>query len=312
MSVWPVPDIQVAAGPGERQVVAKGSWPAAGFFSAIQDISNGTIWSIHREIDTIVVHLGGPIRHLETELDGCGAVFDPPMPGEVWIIPSGSRYSTEARGGVVRYAELHVDGTVLNRIAGTPLIHQPVRSCAGVFDGFLHRAARRLGELSNAQDDLSKMAAETLSLALMTDFYSRYLHQGSTPSNRKVRFDRTERKLIEGFIHENLGTPLKLNVLAEQVRMTVHEFLIAFRAAFGTTPAQYVIEQRLRRARWLLLHSSKNVAAIAFETGFSSHAHLSTMFRSRLKMTPHEFRTSQRGARGAAWALCSTLPIGNR
>jgi AraC family transcriptional regulator len=299
MSVWPVPDIQVAAGPGQRQVLAKGSWPAAGFFSAIQDISRGTIWSLHREIDTIVVHLGGPIKHLETELDGCGAIFDPPMPGEVWIIPSGSRYSTEARGGIVRYAELHVDRVALNRIAGTPLIHQPVRSCAGVFDGFLHRAALRLEEVSKAQDDLSKMAAETLSLALMTDFYSRYLHQGSASSNRKVLFDRAGRKLIESFIHENLGTTLKLDVLAEQVRMTVHEFLIAFRAAFGTTPAQYVIEQRLRWARWLLLRSSKDVAEVAIETGFSSHAHLSTTFRNRLKMTPHEFRSSQRRTRGA-------------
>jgi AraC family transcriptional regulator len=150
MTPRPVPQVQVASVHGGRQVLASGNWAAVGFFSVIQDISHGTTWFIHRDMDTVVVHLDGHIKKLETELEGCGALFDPPMPGEVWIIPSGTRYRTQAVGGVVHYAELCMDRAVLNRLAGKQLVDRPIRAQAGVFDGFLHRAARRLEELSKA------------------------------------------------------------------------------------------------------------------------------------------------------------------
>ena len=60
---------------------------------------------------------------------------------------------------------------------------------------------------------------------------------------------------------------------------SVHRLLIAFRRNFGTTPAQYVLTQRLRRARWRLLNSSQDIAEIAVSCGFSSHSHLASAFK---------------------------------
>ena len=47
--------------------------------------------------------------------------------------------------------------------------------------------------------------------------------------------------------------------------MTAHQLLKAFRLCFDTSPAQFVIEQRLRRARWLLTCTNHDVAQIALE-----------------------------------------------
>lgn len=262
-----------------------------GFFSATQDIHAGTVWSIQRNVDTVIVHLGGPIHRLETELEGCGAVHDPPMAGEVWIVPAGQRYCTHAQGGSVHFAELHLDPAHVDRLTGRSSPANPVRARAGCFDGFLQRGVLRLEALAQQNDDLSRLTAASLSHALLLDFYCRY-RSGNTPSpgRRGMRFGESERRAVEQHIAHNLGSPLRLEALAAFARMTPHEFLIAFRAAFGATPAQYIIDQRLRRARWLLLNSRASVAEIALETGFSSQAHLTTAFRQRLETTPQRFR----------------------
>jgi AraC family transcriptional regulator len=283
------------AAPASPRTIARGAWPGVGFFSATQDIRSGADWKIRRSADTVVVHLAGPITLLETELEGAGAVHDPPMAGEVWVIPSGSPYHTRAKGGRVHYAELHFDsGAVEGLRQGAP-----VRARAGHFDGFLQRATERLEDLCSRPGDLAAMAAQSLSHAMLLHFYSSYYGESQTavanaPSG-PVRLRSAETALLLDFIDAHLASPLRLETLAALVQLTVHEFLIAFRASFGTTPAQYVIGRRLRRARWLLLHTSRSLAEIAFDTGFSSHAHLTNTFRARLRTTPRDFRLTQRG-----------------
>ncbi|HEU0118910.1 MAG TPA: helix-turn-helix transcriptional regulator [Bryobacteraceae bacterium] len=265
----------------ESIVLAQGQWPAAGFFSAEQDIRNGVDWTIHRDTDTVVVHLEGPVNHLETEQEGCGAALGPPMPGELWIIPAGSRYSAQAKGGRIRYAELHFRPAALS---------SPISARAGHYDAFFHQAALRLESLAARQDDLSRLTAETLSFALQLDFYQRFGGAAFPEPHRSPRFLAAEQKRIESHIEQHLDSPLRLPALAALAGRTSHDFLIAFRASFGTTPAQYIIEQRLRRAQRLLANSSKDITAVALESGFSSHAHFSSAFRARLGVTPREFR----------------------
>lgn len=275
----------------ECVVLAQGQWPAAGFFSARQDIRNGVEWSIHRETDTVVIHLDGPITRLETEHEGCGAALGQPMPGELWIIPAATRYAARATGGQVRYVELHLDH------AGLPT--PAIAARAGHYDAFFHQAALRLESLSARHDDLARMAAESLVHSLRLDFYLRF---GAAPARppQRLRLLAAEQKTVESYIARHLAAPLRLSVLAGLTGMTTHAFLAAFRANFGTTPAQYIIEQRLRHAMRLLGQPDKDITTIALESGFSSHAHFATAFRSRIGVTPSHFRRHA-SARNRVW-----------
>jgi AraC family transcriptional regulator len=227
------------------QVLAKGRWGTVGFFSATQDIRAGVVWSIQRDIDTVIVHFGGPITALDTELEGSGAALGPPMPGEIWVVPAGHRYRSSALGGRVHYAEMHFDRRVLEAESRKP-IRQP-RALAGHHDPALSQWARRLEELSRATDDLSRLASESLGRTLLLDFYCRYSSTERPKwDTRRIRFSGDERKRTEVYIEGHLGSCLRLDALAALVHMTTHEYLIAFRASFGTTPAQYIIDQRLR------------------------------------------------------------------
>jgi hypothetical protein len=71
-----------------------------------ESVAELTAWRIQQPEHTFIVHLSGQIDHLETEIDGHGAFYDPVSPGEITVVPAGCDYQTIAHGGVVRYANL--------------------------------------------------------------------------------------------------------------------------------------------------------------------------------------------------------------
>ncbi|MEO0488829.1 MAG: helix-turn-helix transcriptional regulator, partial [Cyanobacteria bacterium J06659_2] len=63
-----------------------------------------------------------------------------------------------------------------------------------------------------------------------------------------------------------------------------------FKQSMGISPHQYVIQQRLERAKHLLKHSDEAIIDIALECGFNSHSHLSKQFRKVIGVAPKTFR----------------------
>jgi AraC family transcriptional regulator len=234
------------------------------------------------------MHLAGPIPALETELDGCGTRLpDPPMAGEIWQVPQGCRYASSARGARVRYAEMHIHSRT---VAGRDI---PIAPRTGLYHGFAHRGFEQLAaSLVRARHtDLSRMASQTLAQSLALTLLDGALTTAvQAPLAQEDRLSVHEKALVETFIDAHLGHQLHLETLAPLVSRTVNEFLQHFRRTFGETPAQFIIGRRLRRARYLLRHTPRGISDIAYETGFSSHSHLTSVFHGRIGVTPSEFR----------------------
>jgi AraC family transcriptional regulator len=89
-----------------------------------------------------------------------------------------------------------------------------------------------------------------------------------------------------------LDTELSLQVLAKESGYSRVHFVRMFRAATGYTPHNYLLKLRLDRARELLASPALSLTDIALECGFSSHSHLSRVFRQVLGATPSEYRRS--------------------
>ena len=281
---------------GVPTTLSSGKWPGLEFHVKEQDISKLTTWSIQRESHAVVVHLVGPIHRLETELPGVGRVADPPMPGEVWVIPSGTRYCSLAQGGRVRYAELFIDRALVPEMEGVKAGAMEVAARAGHYDPFLHQGVERLGALLRKRDDLSRMMSQTLSRTLGLHLFLEYTRGAGALKLRRSRVGLSvaQERIARDYIEAHLGEAVTLDALAAELQTTAHHLLIAFRGSFGTTPAQYVIGQRLRRARWLLLSTKRDILSIALDTGFSSHGHFTSLFRARVGISPSEFRASQK------------------
>lgn len=281
-------------GTPQYRVLAQARWPGVELLVCREDIRQRTLWAIDQPRHTVIVHLGGTMRELDTEIDGAGATHAPPSPGDIWLIPAKRRYASQAKGQVITYAELRLSPLAEVDVGnGQRAPIEGLMPRLGHRDEFLHYSVARLGRLSQQDDDLSVMMAERLQLVLRQHLYDGYrLPVMRAPASARLA-PRAARQLCD-HIEACLDQRITLAELAMLVDMSVHQLLIAFRRDFGTTPAQYILAQRLRRARWLLLNSNADIANIAVDCGFASHSHLSAAFKRDTGITPRQFRDGLR------------------
>lgn len=100
-------------------------------------------------------------------------------------------------------------------------------------------------------------------------------------------------RLVRDQLREDPSAPLDLPALAALAgRHPVH-LVRAFRAAFGTTPGEFVRRARIERAAGLLATTRRSLLDIALDCGFASAAHFSRAFRAALGTTPSAYRADR-------------------
>ena len=101
---------------------------------------------------------------------------------------------------------------------------------------------------------------------------------------------------VQEYVEANLAREIHLHDLASLAHMSTDHFLRAFRAASGTTPYRYVVEQRLQKACLALKNSNAPIAHVAVECGFNTLAHLSSKFHAHLGVSPSRYRATAQEA----------------
>ncbi len=93
---------------------------------------------------------------------------------------------------------------------------------------------------------------------------------------------------VTDYIDAHLDTRLTLAELAEVAEFSVPHFKVLFRATFGAPVHRYVVEQRIGRAKRLLLQGRLPVTRIALECGFAHASHMAYWMKRTLGVTPRE------------------------
>lgn len=100
---------------------------------------------------------------------------------------------------------------------------------------------------------------------------------------------RQRTNLIYAYIEENLDKKITLQNLAKEIGLSSAFFSRCFKASTGMTPYDYIVDRRLYRAR-SLLQKPLTLTEIAYACGFASSAHMATVFKQRLGVTPSGLR----------------------
>ena len=88
----------------------------------------------------------------------------------------------------------------------------------------------------------------------------------------------------------NIENPRPLDDLAAELGVSLRHLERLFKRYLGSTPAQYYLDLRLRRARELLLQTNMSVMEVTVATGFLSSSHFSKSYRNLFGYPPSRER----------------------
>ncbi len=109
---------------------------------------------------------------------------------------------------------------------------------------------------------------------------------------RPVDARSTSLAALQHHVEQHLHRPLTVLELASEVNMSVTAFHRWFKAAVGSTPQQWVIQQRVARARTLLESTDAAIEQVAAHSGFGTATNMRQHFRRTLGVTPSAYRAS--------------------
>ena len=100
-------------------------------------------------------------------------------------------------------------------------------------------------------------------------------------------------RVVRGYVETHLHEKISLRSMAQQIRMSPYHFGRLFKQSTGLSPHQYLLEQRILKAKELLADHRLAIAEISQRLGFGSRAHFTTTFRQRAGTTPRQYRLNK-------------------
>ncbi len=95
---------------------------------------------------------------------------------------------------------------------------------------------------------------------------------------------------ILSYIQDNLNQGITVEFLSGAIGMSPAYFCRFFQKEMGCSPYQYIIQQRIEKAKILLKQRDLSINDIALACGFTSHSQLDRHFRNMMGITPKDYR----------------------
>lgn len=163
----------------------------------------------------------------------------------------------------------------------------PVR--VGQMDDFLTAFAESLRPFF---DNPKSVNPGLLRLKLMEMFYEiMEHHQGMF--RQMLQLHRPARIDIHRVVEQHYSSPITIEEMAYLSGRSLSSFKRDFQTAYGTTPARWIREHRLLKARDLLSRSAISVSEVCYSLGFENLAHFSQLFKRRFGVSPSEIESRE-------------------
>jgi len=167
---------------------------------------------------------------------------------------------------------------------------QTLECSYGTADPVLHRLTEMILPSLNIPQRFSELFLDYYCLLFCTHVTKEYAAL-SVP----IKFSRgglapwQKRRLTE-LLNEHLDGSVTLATLAEECGLSISHFARSFRLTFGRSAHQYLILQRVEKAKGLLSTSKFTLSETALQAGFSDQAAFSRTFKAVVGTSPGQWR----------------------
>ncbi len=151
--------------------------------------------------------------------------------------------------------------------------------------------------LENAGDGthLDRLYADSLIQSLTLHLLTNYSESNGHRLPKAGGLSGYKLRRVTEFIDANLESDLGLAELAAAAGLSTFHFARSFRVSTGQTPQQYVMRQRIERAKHLLSRPEIPLVEVGFLSGFKTQSHFTALFRKSTTLTPKLWRAARTG-----------------
>ncbi|MGN7761580.1 response regulator transcription factor [Paenibacillus sp. 22594] len=100
--------------------------------------------------------------------------------------------------------------------------------------------------------------------------------------------------LAAQYISERLNYDLGIEEVANRIGISSSYFCLLFKNRFAMTFVEYVTQQRMEAAKFMLASSDKSITAISAGVGYQERRYFTKVFQKQTGMTPKEYRDQHR------------------
>jgi len=143
----------------------------------------------------------------------------------------------------------------------------------------------RLYREQNRQDSLSELVSHNYITDIITSIYLENDKNTSGSLHIPEKFMK-----IRTFLDEHYSEKLDLDALSGQFFISKYHLVREFKKNFGITIGEYLLKQRISKAKSLLRFSELSVDEIASQCGFSDGGYFIKVFKKEEKTTPAKYR----------------------
>jgi AraC family transcriptional regulator len=211
--------------------------------------------------------------------------------GKMYLLPPGETIRTRSDGGASHASILcHIRPEPLSEWFEGALkwTDRCLEASLDITDANSHNLLLRLGEEIRHPGFASTMLVELLAAQLAIELGRYFVQIDEIPTAGALAHWRL--KLIDERLQDAQEMPT-LSELAALCKLSVRQLTRGFRASRSRSIGEYVVSNRIERAKRLLT-SDMSVKGIAYSLGFTSSSAFCFAFRRATGMTPGEFRAS--------------------
>ena len=121
----------------------------------------------------------------------------------------------------------------------------------------------------------------------MAEAFAEYMHDSST----RVIQSKPILQCID-YIRQNIHKNITVSELAEKVALNETYLSKLFKKEVGHSVSEYIRNEKIQEACWLLKYTDKTSIEIATDLSFSSHSYFISVFKKVTGTTPKEYRNT--------------------
>ena len=239
--------------------------------------------------DFLHVVLSGAVKY---EVSTKGRTFRfTSRPGTMFLLPRGTVDEVNWAGPTQRMAVAMHPSLLTNALNETA--HGTEIELTEHWDLIDRHISALLMEMTADLDDSSPAGTiygESLANTLAVYLVNRYAVRRVTPVVFKGGLPGYSLKRVLDYIASSLNENTSLSQLAAIAGMSPHYFSELFKQSTGHAPHNYVLLQRIERAKQQLRDPQRSIIDAGLDAGFQNSSHFARMFRKLVGTTPSKYR----------------------